>query len=276
MSEARRSMEERVKKALFEHAFFRWESAVTIASALLLAAGELLFNPAWLPNPLIILGAGAALESLLVYISLKDPATGEKVVADMLKKEFQPGKLKDKRLQAKMGQALDYRTRIEAAIQMQSEGALKSNLQETANQIDEWLENIFRLAKRIDRHEQERGLLEHDRVSAKRRIDQLQQDLAMEQDQAIRSQIEVTLGSLHKQVDTIDSLNNAMNRAELQMEHTLSALGTIYSQTMLVDAKDIDRARAKRLQQEIAEEVVELSDVLLAMDEVYAVSSQAM
>jgi hypothetical protein len=61
-----------------------------------------------------------------------------------------------------------------------------------------------------------------------------------------------------------------MERAELQLETTLSSLGTIYSQTMLVGAKDIDSGRAKRLRQEISEEVQELDNILVAMDEVYA------
>jgi hypothetical protein len=39
---------------------------------------------------------------------------------------------------------------------------------------------------------------------------------------------------------------------------------------MLVGAKDIDSGRAKRLRQEISEEVQELDNILVAMDEVYA------
>jgi hypothetical protein len=64
-----------------------------------------------------------------------------------------------------------------------------------------------------------------------------------------------------------------IRRAELQLENTLTHLGTIYSQTMLVDAKDIDSGRARRLRQEIVDEVTEINDVLLAMDEVYAADS---
>jgi hypothetical protein len=54
------------------------------------------------------------------------------------------------------------------------------------------------------------------------------------------------------------------------LENTLSALGTIYSQTMLIGARDIDSGRARRLRQEIVEEVEDLGDILAAMEEVYA------
>jgi hypothetical protein len=78
--------------------------------------------------------------------------------------------------------------------------------------------------------------------------------------------------NLQRQHNTILQLENTMERAQLQLETTLSSLGTIYSQTMLVGAKDIDSGRAKRLRQEISEEVQELDNILVAMDEVYASS----
>jgi hypothetical protein len=61
-----------------------------------------------------------------------------------------------------------------------------------------------------------------------------------------------------------------MQRAELQLEHTLTAMGTIYSQLLLVGAKDVDSGRVKRLREELSSEVQELQDVLDSMDEVYA------
>ena len=134
------------------------------------------------------------------------------------------------------------------------------------------MENIYNLAQRLDRHDQERELLHRDYKHASQRIKELDKKLGREKDEAVANQIELTLGSLRRQVETIESLENTMKRAELQMDNTLSALGTIYSQAMLVDAKDIDRGRAQRLQQEIAEEVTDLSDILSAMDEVYAAS----
>jgi hypothetical protein len=91
----------------------------------------------------------------------------------------------------------------------------------------------------------------------------------------VRQQIEVTLESLHRQMATLDNLGNTIQRAQLQLENSLSNLGTIYSQTMLAGAKDIDSSRAQRLRHEIADEVTELNDMLLAMDEVYTAESDA-
>ena len=109
-----------------------------------------------------------------------------------------------------------------------------------------------------------------DRQQAITRVRELDEQLALETDAAVKSQIEITLAAKQQQIDTIDQLDNTIERARLQLENSLTHLGTIYSQTMLVDVKDIDNGRSRRLRQSITDEVSELNDVLLSMDEVYA------
>ena len=267
-SSAREALEKRVQKAIFQYAIFRWESAMTIALTLIMTAAStfpgVAIGPAWA----WLLG-GAISEAALIYVSIKDPKTGEKVVADLLQSEFKPERLRSKTLQNQIQKGLDYRRRITAAIHTQADGMLKDNLVATAQVIDEWLENIYSLAQRLDRYEQQQKMLQDDRQNAYNRVMDLNTRLKQEQDEGVRRQMQVTMESMQRQIDTIEALENTMKRARLQLEHTLSALGTIYSQSMLVDAKDIDSGRARRLQHEIAEEVHQLSDILSAMDEVY-------
>jgi hypothetical protein len=271
-NEARETLEKRARRAILEKAFLRWESAVVISLTLLLAVLASLspqFSQA-VPIPTWgwLLG-GLLSEAALVYSGYTDPKAGAEAVSEMLHSEFKPERLKDKRLQEQVQEALDYRSRIETAIQERRDTVLKDNLLETANQIDEWLENIYSLANRLDRYQTEKGILERDKKRAMARLAELQKAQDREGDTAVQQQIQANMESLNRQVQTIESLENTMDRARLQLENTLSALGTIYSQTMLVGAKDIDSGRAKRLRQEISEEVGELSDVLAAMDEVY-------
>ncbi|MFZ0546583.1 MAG: hypothetical protein WAM60_14145 [Candidatus Promineifilaceae bacterium] len=271
-SEARETLEKRAQKAIFQNAFFRWESAAVIALTLLLAAFSTLhFIPLPIPAWGWLLG-GAVAEAALVYSSLSDPEHNRQVVAAMLQSEFHPERLADKKLQQQVQEALDYRSRITSAIRERRESVLKDNLNETAGQIDEWLESIYSLAQRLDRFQKEKAILERDKSRTVARIKELTRKLQGEEDTAVRSQIETTVTNLQRQHDTILQLENTMERAQLQLETTLSSLGTIYSQTMLVGAKDIDSGRAKRLRQEISEEVQELDNILVAMDEVYASS----
>ena len=267
-SEARETLEKRARRAMLEKAFLRWESAVIISLTLILTVFGQSIVPA-IPNFAWLIG-GLLSEAALVYSGFTDPKAGAQAVEEMLNSEFEPERLRDKRLQEQVKEALDYRSRIEAAIQERRDTVLKDNLLQTAGQIDEWLENIYSLANRLDRYQAEKGILDRDKQRALARWRELEKKQDVEQDPAIKQQIQTNIEGLSRQVQTIETLDNTMDRARLQLENTLSALGTIYSQTMLVGAKDIDSGRAKRLRQEITEEVDELSNVLTAMDEVYA------
>jgi hypothetical protein len=271
---SKQSLEKRAQNAMLQHAFFRWESAMVIALTLLLTVlapqlSPIDFVPAW-----AWLIGGLAAEVAVVYSSYTDPETGRKVVANMLKDDFHPERIQDRKLQNQIQQALEYRSKITASIRDRRESVLKDNLHETAGQIDEWLENIYNLARRLDRYKSEKSILERDLTRAAERIRQLEQRSQSEEDAKVKEQIEGTINGMRRQIETIETLESTMDRAQLQLESTLTALGTIYSQTMLVGAKDIDSGRAKRLQQDINDEVQEIDNILLAMDEVYA-SSQS-
>ncbi|MFO7539589.1 MAG: hypothetical protein R6X32_16250 [Chloroflexota bacterium] len=269
----RETLEEKVRQSILQEAIFRWENAAVISSSLLLAT----FAPSVSYVGIIpwwgwLLG-GVAAAGGLTYSSMTDPEFGRRVAAALLQKEFEPGRLKDRTLQQKMNQALDYRSRIEQAILEQRGTAIEMELTRTANQIDEWLEHIYNLARRIDRYRNEQGVFGRDLKNSRSRLQELRQALTQTDDSQIKRQIESTISALEKQANTLESLDATIRRAELQLENTLTHLGTIYSQTMLVDAKDIDSGRARRLRQEIVDEVTEINDVLLAMDEVYAMES---
>jgi hypothetical protein len=274
MSKAREALEDRIQKAVWQESFVRWESAVVLALTAILTTFSAVGVPLveFVPFWGWLLG-GALAEAGLVYSSVLDPEFGRRVVAKMLKNEFKPERLNDKKLQRQINEALDYRSRIEKGIRERSDSVLKDELTQTASQIDDWLENIYDLAQRIDRYQQEREILHRDKVRAESRMTQLQADFDRAQNPAIKEQIQMTLNSLQRQLQTLQTLEATIQRARLQLENSLTHLGTIYSQTMLVDAKDIDRGSARRLRHEIAEEVTELNDLLVSMDEVYTAES---
>lgn len=268
-SEEKESLEDRVQKAILQESIFRWESAVVVSLTLILTVISFLgpdFLQSWWWLWLI---GGAVAEGALIYSSLTDATFGQKVAASLLRHEFQPTRLVDQKLQRQVKEALDYRTRIEEAIRNRGDSLIRDELTQTGLQIDEWLEHIYHLAQRIDRYRKDKALLDRDQQRAAQRAKQLESELLLEKDTAVRQQIQLTLDGLRRQLSTLENLENTIQRAELQLESTLTSLGTIYSQTMLMEAKDIDSGRARRLRHEIGEEVNELNDVLTAMDEVY-------
>jgi hypothetical protein len=60
-----------------------------------------------------------------------------------------------------------------------------------------------------------------------------------------------------------------LHRTELEIEETLANIGAIYSQLQMLEFKEIDNSRAKRLSADIDEQAARLGDLLAAMDEVY-------
>jgi hypothetical protein len=265
-SSVKTDLERRALRAMLTNAIFRWESAATISMVILLAF--------FLPKPFpgwqwwFWLIGGALAEVAIIYTSLTDPEFSRRVVADMLHQEFNMDALDDQRLKNYLARALEYRERIEGALARRRRGMLQDHFKETARQIDKWIASIHEIARRLDQYGQD-DLIHRDMKTVPARMQRLRQDLESEDDPRVREQLSQTLRAKELQWSNLDQLENSMQRAELQLENTLTAMGTIYSQLLLVGAKDVDSGRANRLREEVAGEVLGLQDVLDSMDEVY-------
>ena len=77
------------------------------------------------------------------------------------------------------------------------------------------------------------------------------------------------IDSKGKQWQALRDLDDRMKQAELQMEQSLTALATIYSQIQLVDAQSVESGRAERLQSDIRDQVNRLGDLVDSINEVY-------
>jgi hypothetical protein len=94
--------------------------------------------------------------------------------------------------------------------------------------------------------------------------------LDREKDPAVQRDLEQQIQQLQQQLSNLDATANSVKRAEIQLESTLSSLGTIYAQMSLMGTKEVDSSRAQRLRLEIQDEVSGLQDTIEAMDEVQA------
>jgi hypothetical protein len=261
----------RASRAMLSHAFFRWESAVTIAVFLIvLPALTLLVGSSWIPwlPWWIWLLVGAIAETAILWASLSDEATAARVVADMFRHQFDPRTLRQTQLRDRVEKALEYRGRIEEVVQRTQKGVLREHLTETARQISDWIEQVYALARRLDAYESD-PVLKQDLRSVPLAIKNFYARLEAEDDEAVQVQLRETIASKEGQWANLQRLQNTMERAEYQLENTLAAMGTVYAQLQLMGAKDVDSGRAQRLREDIAEQVAALQDVLETMDEVY-------
>lgn len=274
MADGEKTLEERAQRAMLQYAMMRPESAVFLAGSALLTFLLTIFDASvfGMPN-LTWLGVGLVGYAALVWSSYSDPKTGHKVVNELLRSDFNPRKLKNKHLQSQVDEALEYRTRITDLINERRDGAIKDELTSVASQFDTWIEEIYDMAERLDDYQGEKEGLKKSYFTAQSRLADLKKRRERVRDAQMQDDIDNNIKSLERQMKTIESLDTTMERAKLRLENTLTAMGTIHSQTLLLGAKDIDSSRYRRLQQDIAEEVDGLADVLYAMDEVYSDSA---
>ncbi len=174
--------------------------------------------------------------------------------------------ISEAQLQAYMDQATAYKTQIDNAIKAASDKSDRSHLNRLADQIETWTEAIAELVQRLNSLRQD-NIIRRDVTAVPKAIADLETRLANEADAAIIAQLERTLDNRKKQQASLKELQNMIKRAEIQIENTLSMLGTIYSQ-ILTGQSTNHVADYDRLSTDVDEEVRLLQDHLEALREV--------
>jgi len=262
----RSELERRAWRAMLAYAVMRWESAVVIAMTLVLTFLFTYPFPWWPWWGWPALGLVA--EGLIVWTSLTDLRTGERVVAEMFREEFNPGAIRDQDLRAQVERALEYRARMEALARGTPAGVLRDRLEATIRGVEDWMRNIYALAQRLDRYHADQ-VIHEDLESVPAALKSLELRLRREDDPAVRQQLQEALRGRQTQWETLGRLQNTMERAEAQLETTVAALATVYAQLQLIGARKAEGPEAERVAASIRDEVAALQDIVAAMDEVY-------
>jgi len=276
MPTIRSELQKKAQSAILQYAFFRWESAMVLAGTILLTALTLLlpqFFPAWMVwvwPPLGLLGLVA-----IVTSSLSDAKTNARVLQELFRGQFDPGRIRDRALREDVETALEYQRHIEAQVRGQQAGVLRDRLEDTADQLSDWLGNIYRLALRLDVY---RGdvLLAKDRERVPEEIETLAARRKLESDPTVQRELDEVLEGKDKQWQTLRALDTRMKQAELLLEQSLTALATVYGQVQLIDAQDLDSSRSERLRADIQEQVNRLNDLVSSINEVYDYHTQGL
>jgi hypothetical protein len=265
-SSFQQELERKATRAILLRSIYRWESAAIIALTLILVALVPQPLPFWQRWFWLILGALG--EAGLVWTSLTDPEFRAKAVAEMFREKFRSRDIRDAQLRRQVERALEYRDRIDEVINASREGVLRDHLKDVSRGVTDWMESVFRLAKRLDAYQADE-MIHQDSRSVEPAIENLRKRLALEDDDTVKRQISQTIAQRQIQRDNLRKLENVMERAGFQLESTLTAMGTVYSQMMILNSRDVASGQAQRLQQDIADQVQALQDVVQTMDEVY-------
>jgi hypothetical protein len=139
--------------------------------------------------------------------------------------------------------------------------------------LKSWEDRVGQLADRLTLYEKD-DLIQRDIRETPGHIERLQRQLALEAEPEMQRQIRRTLGAYQEQMRQLDLLGKVMKRTRLNLDDTLAAMGTVYSQLQVLNAMDIDGPTAARIAGDVDREVERLNDLLAAVSDVYASSSE--
>lgn len=259
MSVTRSELQKKARSAVYQHAFFRWESAVVVAGTIVLAV---LF-----PRPFswwrwwvwVLLGLLGS--SVLFYASLTDAATSARVLLEFYRQEFDPDRIQDQALRGEAESALEIQRCIEEQMRGQRPGALRDWLADTADRFSEWIGNVYQLALQLDAYR--RGeLLPQEQKAVPQQIEELAARRRLERDPVIRRELDTALEAKGKQWQVLRDLDTRMKQVELDLKTSLAALSSIYSQVELMNDGDVGSSRVALLEADIRKQIDGLDNLL--------------
>lgn len=163
--------------------------------------------------------------------------------------------------------AASYRRRIQSLIKARRRGPLADRLADIMPRLASWEERVGELADRVALFERD-DLIRRDIKEVPQHIVRLRKQIGVETDPEVQRQMVRTLAAYEEQYRQLEALARLMRRTRLNLEDTLAAMGTIYSQVQVLNAMDVDGPTAARIAGEIDAEVDRLNDLLSALSEV--------
>ena len=262
-SEAR----QKVFGTLLANALLRWETLVTLmvtAILFLFVRDVSLPFMEWQPWFWLVLGGLA--ETVLVASTLTDPEATEQALAEDFEREYDLRNIRNRVSRERLRDAFEYRRNM-LKLADAARGAMRTRKRTLVGDINDWIAHMYNLANRIDFFESNERAA-RDLQDVPRKIAEVKRLIKNDKNELTRRDRMRQLEILQQQENTLKAGTHAIKRAEIHLESTLAALGTVYAQMSLLGTKDTGSTRGQRLSIEIKDEIDKLQDTIDAMDEV--------
>lgn len=265
-SSERSSIRQRALGAVFRNALLSWQVGLTVLITFVLYffIGGNIAIPGWQDWFWLVGGGFAAISFLLAVMT--DPEASQAAVSREFERQFDLGTIRNRVARKHLQDALEYRRNM-LTLAKAAKGSLRTHLVTTVEDVNDWIGHMYDLAKHLDGFE-DNDLVRRDREQVPQQLQKVKTRLEREQDPVVRRDLERQVSNLEQQLMNLDATINSARRAEIQLESTLSSLGTVYAQMARLNTNEVDSGRAQRLRLEIQDEVAGLQDTIDAMDEV--------
>jgi len=259
-------MKNKLKFALIQQALLRWENAVLIAAAILLTAfmpQPFDFWPIWGWGALALLGVIA-----ITVTSLSEPGVQSAAIDDLLYTEYDPNLIKTPAVRASLLKALQYRHTIELMIKSAADGVVKTRLSDLSDKVSQWTSYIYQLAKMLDDYQRD-PMLAKDPTAIQAELARLQTGMKGQTNEGVLEESKHLIASKQKYLQTSEDLKDKMQAAGMQLEQSLDAMGTIYTQLKLLETRDLDSVNTQAIDHDIDEQVSRMGDLIDGLQKAY-------
>ena len=259
-------MKNKLKFALIQQALLRWENAALIALAILLTAflpAPFDFWPVWGWGALALVGVAA-----ITLSSLGETDVQSAAIEDVLYQEYNPGLIRTKSIRASFLQGLNYRRTIEQLIANTPEGVIRTRLNDLSDKVNQWTSYIYELARVLDDYQCD-PMLRKDPAAIQSELANIQAGLAKQTDQGVIDESKNLITSKQKYLQTSEALKDKMDAAALQLEQSLDAMATIYTQLKLLETRDMESVNTQAIDHDIDEQVSLMGDLIDGLQKAY-------
>ncbi len=259
-------MKRRIEFAIIQQALLRWENAVLIALAILLTAffrNPFDFWPDWGWGALAVLGVVGITLSSLGESDVQSAAVDEVIYA-----EYNPAQIRTPILRATFMQSLQYRSTIERMVNQSRDGVVKTRLSDLAEKVKQWITYIYELCEMLDQYQRD-PMLHKDPVEIQKELNRLQAGLAREKNPALIAETNNSIASKEKYLQTSEALRDKMSAAAMQLEQSMDAMVTIYTQLKLLETRDLENVNTQAIDHDIDEQVNRMGDLIDGLQKAY-------
>lgn len=220
----------------------------------------------WAIFPIAAMMIPVLITGFQIFLAEDKPTAADSSAAHAQTKQQTAKRAANTYTAAALAQAQSYKRQIEAMAESASTPLKKERLSQLSAQVEEWTSDVEAMAKQIDGFQQN-DVVQRDLAGVDDAIKRLTAQLNEESDPRVKTQIERTLKARGDQRQALQQLQSLMRQSEVQLESTIAALGTIYSQALAVQSTN-DIASYDHLTDEVNEQSKMLRDQLEALQEV--------
>ena len=225
-----------------------------------------------------LLAGGGVAEIILLESGLRNERYRDQALLKRLRHivPFQLSAVRDKQLKMKLYKALHEWGKIDDLTRSAVGTAWHGRCLTTHQHATQWLLSIYAQARRIDQTRFDL-IRKSDLKSIRLIVQKYEHRLGQVQSPQQRRQLTQRLSHHQQRLQNIQMVYHHLTKAEDQLDQTLLALGTVYSQLLFLVNGSIKRQvvprqskdGAQRLVAEVLEEIQRLQDLTDAVEEVY-------